>query len=179
MPVRGRAASSRKPASTSTKSAPGMAGTATSPCRCWRSPSWPRCGRSVALKKGLRSPTFQAGAAQRAGTAPPSCPHPPSPPPTRSRHDLRLVTLAPRPPSPRQSLPLEAICQGNTTVVLTSEARRGSGLKACHWTDPAATHRHDTSRLRTRRHVHRIARFLQRLQIHHAPWRSLYRNEDL
>lgn len=43
-------------------------------------------------------------------------------PTTRSRHDLRLAALAPRPPSPCQSLPLETPCQRNATVVLKKDA---------------------------------------------------------
>jgi SRSO17 transposase len=76
-----------------------------------------KCKDQKGPRPTLRA-TFRAGAAQRAGVAPPSRAHPPSPSPTRSRHDLRLVILETRPPSPRQTLPLETSHEGNATVVL-------------------------------------------------------------
>lgn len=43
---------SRRSGWTATRCAAGMAGTGTSPCRCWRWPSWRRCGSTSPAKRG-------------------------------------------------------------------------------------------------------------------------------
>jgi len=56
-----------RPGWTSMRSATGRAGTATSPCRCWRTPGWPRSAVRPRRKKGM-SP--RPGKVDRARSAP-------------------------------------------------------------------------------------------------------------
>jgi hypothetical protein len=51
---------SRRSGWTATRCAAGTAGTGTSPCRCWRSPFWRRCGSNSPPKGGGRSGAFVA-----------------------------------------------------------------------------------------------------------------------
>jgi hypothetical protein len=61
---------------TATRCAAGTAGTGTSPWRCWRSPSWRRCGSNSPAKKGRRIRRIRPNCLQHARDPPPHHPLP-------------------------------------------------------------------------------------------------------
>ena len=100
--------------------------TGTSPCRCWRWPSWRRCGSTSPAKRGRGIWRIRPNCLQHARDPPP---HHPLPAERRPLHRLhsRLVALAPDPSGRRQSLPLETTDRqtpdlpANSTVVLVTK----------------------------------------------------------
>ncbi len=120
---------SRRSGWTATRCAAGTAGTATSLCRCWRWPSWRRCGSTSPAKRGRGIWRIRPNCLQHARDPPP---HRPLPAERRPLHRLhsRLVALAPAPSGRRQSLPLETTDRqtpdlpANSTVVLGRVCKR-------------------------------------------------------
>src|SRR4051794_29768955 len=116
---------SRRSGWTATRCAAGTAGTGTSPWRCWRSPSWRRCGPTSPAKKGRRTRRFRPNCLQHARDPPPHPPLPAERRPLPRLHSL-LVALASGPSGRRQGLPLEATgrqtpdLSANSTVVLVA-----------------------------------------------------------
>ena len=112
---------SRRSGWTATRCAAGMAGTGTSPCRCWRWPSWRRCGSTSPAKRGRG--IWRIHCLQHARDPPPHHPLPAERRPLPRLHS-RMVALAPDPSGRRQSLPLETTGRqtpnlpANSTVVL-------------------------------------------------------------
>ena len=115
---------SRRSGWTATRCAAGTAGTGTSLCRCWRSPSWRRCGSNSPPKRGRKIRRIRPNCLQHARDPPP---HRPLPAERRPLHRLhsRMVALAAAPSGRRQGLPLEAAgrqapdLSANSTVVLS------------------------------------------------------------
>ena len=95
---------SRRSGWTATRCAAGTAGTGTSPYRCWRSPSWRRCGSNSPPKRGRKIQRIHCLQHARDPS-----PHHPLPGERRPLHRLhsRMVALASGPSDRRQSLPLE------------------------------------------------------------------------
>jgi hypothetical protein len=93
---------SRRSGWTATRCAAGTAGTGTSPYRCWRSPSWRRCGSNSPPKRGRKIQRIHCLQHARDPS-----PHHPLPGERLHRLHSRMVALASGPSDRRQSLPLE------------------------------------------------------------------------
>src|SRR4051812_29909794 len=113
---------SRRSGWTAMRCAAGTAGTGTSLCRCWRSPSWRRCGSNSPPKRGRKIRRIRPKCLQHARDPPP---HQPLPGERLPRLHSLLVALASGPSGRRQSLPLETTdrqtpdLSANSTVVLS------------------------------------------------------------